>query len=433
MAEIDEIIELSIDVQDKAPEKPSFSTALIAGYHNNFVDKTREYEQPADMLDDGFLATDDLYLKAQTFKQQDNAPRTFKVGKLSSYTQIIHLTPNTTVQGTKLTAVIGGTTIEYNVPGAATIESIVTAVQPLADALASIAATEDNLKIIATSSVAGKYVSYDASAGWDILDATADPGIAADLAAIADEDNDWYALLLVPQSEAIIAAAAAWVEANKKIYVPQSADTGVITTGTTTDIASDLMALAYTRTAGIYHRKLGGTENLDAAWLAPRLVAQPGSETWALKGAKGVTVDKLKTAHRTSLKNKRWTRFTRNNGLNLTFEGKTPSGRFIDVTHFIDWLYAEIQADQFFVLANDPKVPFSTAGITKLKGTLENSLRKGIKVGGLSDEPAPLVSAPTLAETDPIDRINRRLKGLAFTARGAGAIHGVTIKGVVNF
>ena len=43
----------------------------------------------------------------------------------------------------------------------------------------------------------------------------ADPGVAADLTAIAKADRNWYGLVTLFNSEAIVLAAAAWVEANE--------------------------------------------------------------------------------------------------------------------------------------------------------------------------------------------------------------------------
>src|SRR6185436_962606 len=158
---------------------------------------------------------------------------------------------------------------------------------------------------------------------------------------------------------------------------------------------------SYTRTWGIYHRKLGGTEWANAAWLASTLSFSPGNATTAFKTLAGVTIDELKSAEKTALTAKRFSRYTSEGGVGVTFEGRTPSGRFIDVTRFVDWLNATIKADALSAMINNPKLSYEDlGGLLVLKGALEGALRKGQTRpnDGLAQVPAPTVTIPPVAQ-----------------------------------
>src|SRR6185312_4928046 len=73
--------------------------------------------------------------------------------------------------------------------------------------------------------------------GWDqsqlttpilqLADTTADPGLAADLAAILAANSDWYGLCLAHNSPTLVKAAMTFVESNKKIGAFNCSDTAI--------------------------------------------------------------------------------------------------------------------------------------------------------------------------------------------------------------
>lgn len=433
MPTIDDLIDLQITVKDKAPSKPNFGTPMIACYHTAWVDRVREYSEPDELLDDGFTVSDFAYKAALAIKSQSPSPKTFKVGRRANApTQTITLEMLSAVQGDKVEGEINGTAISYTIPAAQTLTQVATAVELLVEAVTGISSSSA-VAVITATSAAGALSSYYFGRNVKIKDTTADPGITADLNAIKDEDDSWYGLVHDGNSEAVITAAATWIEANRKVHVPQSSDWDLVDVAQTTDIGSDLVALAFTRTAGIYHRGLHRQiDELAPSWVGACLAFDPGTITWAFKALAGAAVDELKAGERSALAAKNWSHYERTNGANITFEGRTPSGRFIDVTHFIDWLHAEIQADVYSLLINNPKVPYTTTGIELIKNAVLGALRKGQERGGLADDTDPTVDAPAITETDAADRANRILRGVTFTARLSGALHSIKITGTVS-
>lgn len=435
MATLDQVIDLQITVTDKAPSRPNFGMPLLAGYHTAWLDRVRQYTNADDMLTDGFTAASPLYKMAVALKSQTPCPQTFKVGRLAlPYTQTVQATVTSAVQGFVYTLEVNGTALSYTVPGAATLTSVATAIASLMSGVAGCAATS-SVAVITATAAAGSLNSYYFDRGFTIKETTTDPGIATDLAAINTIDPAWYGLAIDCNAEAIIDAAAVWGESNKKLFAVQSSDSGVVDSVNTTDVASDLKALATTRTVGIYHRGIGRTQDwAAAAWLGVGLAADPGSITWAFKTLATISVDTLQAGERTSLATKYWSSYEAINAVNVTFEGKTGSGRFIDVTHFVDWLYATIQIDAFALLANAPKLPYTASGLAAIEGSIRGSLAKGKKNPnpGLDPDYQSQVTVPGVAAQSTTDRAARIVRGIEFQDRLSGALHNLIIRGRVS-
>jgi hypothetical protein len=409
---------------------------MLAGYHTAWLNRVREYTDADDLLDDGFTTSSPLYKMAVALKSQSPCPDKFKIGRLAlPYTQTVTLEMLSAVEGDIIEGEVNDVPISYPIPASATLTTVATAVELLVEAVTGVSSTS-LVAVITATSAAGALSSYYFGRNVKMKDTTADPGITTDLAAIFDEDPDWYGLAIDCNAEAIITAAATWIESKKKIFITQSSDWDVVDVSATTDVASDLKALAFARTAGAYHRGIGRSEDwLAPAWLGVGLAADPGSITWAFKTLAGVAVDVLKPGERSALTAKNWTQYESVNSLNITFEGKTPSGRFIDVTHGVDWLESEIELDQFMLLYNSnqgSKLPFEQIGLDACTGKLEQTLQKGIKRTVLANEPAPTVTAPKLAQTDVADRAARRFRTMEWDGRLSGALHGVRVRGRVS-
>jgi hypothetical protein len=430
---LDSIVNLQITVQSKAPSRAGFGTPLILGHHTaNISDFVREYSTADEMLDDGFTTAHYLYQVAQIVKSQNPSPKKFKIGRrAAALTQTIHIIPTNTTVGFIYRGTIKGQTFSYTVVAEDTVALICAALHAAINALTGITSANDTTHVTVTP-VAGDITDFDLGLGMNILDATPDTTTAAALAAIKAEDDDWYGLIVADSSsKATAAAVATFIEANRKISLIQSADHETANAGVSDDAFGALVTSARARTGGIYHRKIGGTEWLAAGLMAQRLTAVPGSDTWAFKTVASVSADVLSGAQKTALQDKNATHYTRVGGINITYQGKTGAGEYFDTVRFIDWLYARIQERVLFVLANNPKIPYTDAGVDLMRAAILAVLNQGVTAGGLSNNPAPAVTAPAVADVDPVDRINRLLPDVEFTAQLAGAIHGLEIRGTI--
>jgi hypothetical protein len=438
-SDLDDIIVEAIVVQDHVPDAPSFDTALLLGYHTAWTDSVRPYSQAKDMLSDGFLVTDDLYLMAVAFKAQPNAPANFKVGRLRSvFTQIVSLIPMVTTQGYVYKGgAVNGKSWTYTVPGSATIATICTAIAALINGLSAgtTASGASTTAVICTAGTPGKIISFVPGTGIKMLDTTADAGFNADIAALQADDDAWYGLVLQTTSKAYNEAAGIWTEANGKIFLEQSADWNIAdATVTSGDVGSDQLATALTRTWGIWHNFLGGTEWAAAAWMASTLSFQPGNADTAFKTLATISADKLSAGQIAGIKAKKWSRYMSQGGSPITYRGYTPSGRFIDVTRFVDWLRITVQLDAYAVFLNNPKVPYTASGISQIKGAIQGSLKKGQTApnNGLSTDIDPVVTIPAVAQQAPSDRANRLLNSITYSARLSGSLQSLNITGTLS-
>jgi hypothetical protein len=435
---MDPIIDLQTTVSDKAPARASFGVPLILGRHTRFPNRIRGYAEASDMLADGFVAADPEYQMALVLKAQVPTVNRFKVGKLlttAAWTHTVLVTPTNTTAGLVYEGTINGEDVSVTVAPADTVALICDKLVLAATGIPGVTATDSTTHVTLTGSAGTIVALANMSEYYTLEDTTTVTGsnVQADLTAINDEDSDWYGIASTLNSAQMVAAVSAWAQANKKVYVPQLSDTEVINPSVTDDIASSQLALSYDRVGSIYHPDIGGSQWANAAFLAVNMAPDPGSYTPAFKELRSVRTSNLKQAGRTALQAKNVTRYQREFGLNITYEGKTPSGRFFDVVRFLDWLEYTIKANLTAYLANNPKAPNTNKGRAGIKGNIEGSLLEGIRAGGLDGEDVPpVVTVPSLAESTVADRAARILRNITWTGRLTGALHGLVIRGNIS-
>ncbi len=119
-------------------------------------------------------------------------------------------------------------------------------------------------------------------------------------------------------------------------------------------------------------------------------------------------------------------------GVNMTEEGQTASGEYIDVIIGIDWLQARMTERVFGRLVNLPKIPFTDPGIAVIEAEIKAQLKDAVSAGLLAATPAPTVTVPLAKDISSEDKAARQLNGITFLGYLAGAIHSTTIQGVVT-
>ena len=164
----------------------------------------------------------------------------------------------------------------------------------------------------------------------------------------------------------------------------------------------------------------------------------PGSESWDSKVLSTFVPSALST------KQKKWTEenhintFRRYCGSNVTFGGYVLAGEWIDVIRFRDWLKNRIQTNAFNVKRMNTKVPFTDGGIGLFEGAVNKALADGQSNGGIApteydgdgnEIPGYSVTVPLAADCSEEERQTRKLSGIMWSARLAGAIHLAEIKG----
>lgn len=436
------IVNLSITRDTKAISQAGFGKLLILGCHTVFPERAREYSDPSAMLDDGFTTSHPIYKKALIHFSQEPHPPTFVVGRRANLpTWKVKLTPKNVVEGFKyefnVMSPTGTTTAISTTNGASTsVAAICAQLQTPLNAISGLTAVDNGTDVEVTADTAGAVWLLTGIIGHRHLGIEVThtaPNIAADLAAVREDSDDWYGWCLDTNSEAEILAAAAANEAIRRIFFAVTPDNGVPDSSDTGCIASQLVAAAYDRTVLTYYGK-ASDGMLDAGWPGRCFPTGPGRITWAYKAVKGVAVDNLTDGEIINIHNKNCATHTEQAGVNVMQQGKVASGEWIDVIRLVDLIYARIQETLFGALVNNDKIPYTQAGINQVYAGIDSVLSaetasEANPLGGLSSY---TISVPAIAGVPSADKIARALKNVTFQAYLSGAIHTMVINGRVS-
>ena len=438
---IDDVVSISISTETVSLSRAGFGTPLVAAADVPFVGaRVRTYGSTVEMVADGFLISDAAVLAGLKFESQNPKVPEWKVGRLDNkWGQAVDLTVGVGGDAENLVHTIeveahdgSVTQVSYTVLLADTIADVVTALTALLDAITDLSAGAASPDVNLTADLNAQLFAFRGlNKELSIKTVTTDAGIAADLAAIVAEDDDWYGLILDHKSELISNPAAAFHETNKKLMVIAHSDTEITDGAVSDDIFSDLKASAFARTAGIFHED--DRAFADAGWMGKQFPKTPGSSTWVYQTIAGLKASVLTTAQQNAIDDKNGNYSHTLKGVNVTRkQGIVFAREFIDVVRFTDELGVRIQEDVFAALVNNEKIGFTDAGVTIITGVVDARLDQGIIQGGLADTPAPTVTAPLVANVPVADRAARRLPDIAFTGTLEGAIHTADIAGVLS-
>lgn len=448
VAGISDIVAVSISVQDSAPKAVEFDTIAVVA-KAPFVGSRLYAISPqglAAMTTDGFASHSRAHqIISRMSGQSGGAAEAYVWGRTAQQTQTVDLTVDIglTVVGSVIAFNLsyGGVTSSISVTVVTdTVNDILDLIEAAIDAsaagIAGVGVAPDNAtatKLTLTAS-AGTFFQLDGfPASIQLTDvSTAGTGFAAELAAMkAELGESVYGLLIDGYSESEIALAAAFAEANKMVFLGQSADNGVIT-NSSTDIASDLKTAGYTRSAVCFSRYMSG--DFAAALLGRQLGQDPGTSNWAMQTLSGVSPDVLSSAAHAFARGKRALTYTTDRNVAHTWDGFAASGRFFDITHGVDALKADIETRIYQVFLNSEKVPFNAAGLAMVESALRAALAAAegnISVPGLI-EPGWTVTMPSLQNYSPVDKAARLLRTILFTATMTGAVNSVTVAGTLT-
>ena len=262
----------------------------------------------------------------------------------------------------------------------------------------------------------------------DSNDATVD----AALNAIANENNDWYGIVVDQSLVSSFADVASWVETAKKFAIFWITDVNAYDPSKSTDLASVLKLANRNRSAVFWHATpAGGADYPDAAWMGEGFPYEPGTSTWAYKTLNGVTPDTLLASQETALKNKNCNYYMTVGGVSITQEGKVASGEYIDIIIGTDWIEARLREAVYSALVNNRKIPYDDTGIAMIEGLVKGVLNEAASKGILQAD-SIAVTVPKYADIPQADKLARKLPDVKFSALYQGAIHSVTINGTIS-
>jgi hypothetical protein len=271
---------------------------------------------------------------------------------------------------------------------------------------------------------------------------TPPPGVPADImAAIRAENNDWYAFCDTDRVEMDTIGYAQWGESAQKLFMTVLTDPNNMTPAATdtTSIGAQLKNGNFFRTAWWWNPD--PLEFTDVAITCRSFTKYPGGETWANQRLNAVKVTRLSETNSRNIAGKNGNTFEPFRNINITQYGKVSGGEWIDVIRFRDWLCEEIRIRVFQQMI-DNRIPYTDPGIAMIRTRIAQALDLGVMRGGIAPPevdaddkviPSYTISMPLAASVSPNNKANRLLQDCYFTARLAGAIHVVEIKGVLTY
>ena len=435
MTTLNNIVDVSITRETRTIQRASFSIPCFIAEHTIFAERAKEYTSLADILSAGFATTSAVYKAATLYFGQTVAPSKIIVGR--------RLVPSVTITPTVADTAVysfkaNGTLITFTSDGSATAAEIVTG---LKDALTAalipttgstgIVATGTTTLILTPSGDASSIANYTANL-VPVNAASVEDWVSATIPAVRAVKDQWYMLSIDTHVDATVLAVAAYIEGIKatspKFYVFSSAASD-IKTSATTDIFSLVKALNYTHTAYIYS---GMATSFAECGLVGRFAPeQAGSNIWEQKTIVGLTVDTLTPDEISYIHGKNGATYENVGSVDVVIGGKCADGGWIDESIFVDWLKSRIQESVWALLVNTRKIGYTSAGAAAIEGAMRSVMAEGIQVGGLADDPAPVVIVPNVLNLSSAQRATRTLPDVTFTARLAGAIRATTISGTV--
>lgn len=426
MTVLTDIIEINISRETAAVAQTNFNVPLFVSAHTSFPERSRSYSSLLAVAED-FNPSDSAYIAAQKLFSQTLKPAKILIGRRLVPSSTINIT--TAAVGT-YTMTINDVAFSYSAVGSPTAITIAAGlvasynVTPITGVTVT-AVGDGTIKVVSS-------VGYSLTVGTNMTMANAPSteSWATTINQIAITDNSWYAVMIESHLTADVLALAAQIEGMKKVFATSSQSADVKSTGTT-DIFSQLEALGYQRTFGIYS-ELADTQYPEAAWVGYQLQEQPGSNTWAYKTLSGVTVSQLSDTESTNIHNKSASTYESVGGISSTIGAKMFGGEWIDVIIFVDWLEQRMKERLWSRMANSKKVPYTSAGAAIIEAEIRAQLNDGIRVGGLAEKPTPSVEVPDVLTVSTNARAQRIFEGIKFEARLAGAIHFVKIAGTVT-
>lgn len=236
-------------------------------------------------------------------------------------------------------------------------------------------------------------------------------------------DKDWRQLVVLGQNDlATVKTIADVIESTRKMYF-----------ACVESIDASLDSEKYDRTVLFVHPSADAV----AALVGEAAGREVGSFTYKNLILAGVEPQVYTSAQLEAIHEKGGMTLVTKAGDNVTSEGKSQSGEYIDVTDSIDYVLQQIEYKLQKVLNNTAKVPYDNRGIALLESAvltvLQDAYNKGIiaeREDGTGDYS---VSFAARSETSEEDRANRYYPYGKFTFALAGAIHMVEITGEIIY
>ncbi|KAF6584998.1 DUF3383 family protein [Paenibacillus sp. EKM211P] len=238
--------------------------------------------------------------------------------------------------------------------------------------------------------------------------------------------KDWYYLISTSRTLADVTAIADAVDLDdSRLFFTASSSK--------TDLAT-IKSKKYNNTTAFYHTD---TSNYPDAGLVGAVGSKDaGSVTWKNQTIKGIEPLDITTTELMAIHDLGAITYVTKAGDDVTSEGKTVSGEYIDIIQSKHWLIMNIELGVQKLFNRSDKVSFDNRGISQIEAVVKTNLLRADQQGMIAhdDDGLPLYSTTfkTRSQVDPADREQRIYNGGKFEFELAGAIHGSKIIGYIS-
>ncbi|WP_155286043.1 DUF3383 family protein [Lacticaseibacillus zhaodongensis] len=215
---------------------------------------------------------------------------------------------------------------------------------------------------------------------------------------------------------------------------------GLIATTDTADNAADLSKKYDGNERTILFAS--GTTQQEAEYGVGALIGElanqvVGSITWKFKTLNGVKPTDYTQSQVNRMHDAGIFTYVSKAGIEQTSEGLTVSGEFIDALHGDDWVKAEMESQLQDLLSQSKKISYDTAGIAEIKAVANTVLTTAtangiVLIDATTGKGTFTVTTVSRADTPIEDIEKRQYNGMSFTYKRSGAIHAITVHGLVQ-
>ena len=235
---------------------------------------------------------------------------------------------------------------------------------------------------------------------------------------------------------------AQWCEAAKKIFVNTTNDLSVLSSVSTSDIASQMKAatLRFTLTTFSKTAAQYPSSSVFGRAASVNFASIDSTITLNLKSMPGITVEDLTPNEYAVLTSKYASAIVKiGSDTNAYTSSRMASGSWLDTTHGLLWLENRCEVDMFNLMYQSTnKIPYTQTGLNMayevLDRSLQSAVRNGLCAPGYTNTGEYLsegykIVAVKLKDVPSSDKGNRAYYGLSFVMVGAGALHEITVSG----
>lgn len=429
---------VNIALRTAVTSRAGFGTMIFVSSHKKFLGRVNTYRNLQGLLED-FRDDEPTYVAISKALAQVPSASTIKVGRRDADVQIV--IDDVVNEAEVYSFVVGDEDGMYEL--AYTAQSADTA----ADVASALKSLLDGSPIASriTSSTSGSEINISNVAGEDYIVRTPKnvsivmipQGTAATtMAAIDDEDADYYFITCEDHDETFVLAMADYVSTQEKLFFTSSSD--VLSLNTYNDQSTDVLAKLkqgnYQRVAPVWHQDADsnyiecGYYGANATYAPDEVaVVWDGLQLATFETSKQANGRQIKASQQMALDQRNASYVIRTLSGDRILGGKTSDGTWIDELHIRDCMAARVREamSQLFMNQKGSKVNAGDDGRTMVENVLTSALQPFVESDALDRFEVDMSHSV-------VDFGTRTLNDVRFTAYLSGAIIRIVINGTLT-